>query len=290
MSDLALSIALGVALAAATGFRVFLPMLIASGAAYTGHLHLDDGFAWLGSPSALIMLSVAALVEVLAYCIPVIDNLLDVVSAPAAFIAGTILSAAVMTDMPPMVKWTAAVIAGGGVAGLTRGLTGVLRAHSTVLTGGLGNFVISTAELGGAALISFLALAAPLVAIALVALLLYMEIASPVASRRQTIERPDVGASRRLPCFGLARRPRFGRAACLAPIINNPVRPLTSDSWTRRFQFFVRLDIFVRVASCDEQNIGFSANPSYTLADRKPRVSPSAANGSEHETRRERGD
>jgi hypothetical protein len=90
MSDLALSIALGVALAAATGFRVFLPMLIASGAAYTGHLHLDDGFAWLGSPSALIMLSVAALAEILAYYIPVVDNLLDVVAAPAAFIAGTI--------------------------------------------------------------------------------------------------------------------------------------------------------------------------------------------------------
>jgi hypothetical protein len=66
------------------------------------------------------------------------------------------------------------VIAGGGVAGLTRGVTGVLRAHSTVLTGGLGNFVISTAELGGATLISFLALAAPLAAIALVALFLYL--------------------------------------------------------------------------------------------------------------------
>ena len=135
---------------------------------------LGDGFAWLGTRSALIMLSVAALVEVLAYTIPVIDNLLDVVSAPAAFIAGTILSAAVMTGMPPMVKWTAAVIAGGGVAGLTRGSLGVLRAHSTVLTGGLGNFVISTAELGGAALISFLAFAAPIAAIALVALLLYV--------------------------------------------------------------------------------------------------------------------
>ena len=60
MSDLALSIVLGVALAAATGFRVFLPMLIVSGAAYTGHLHLDSSFAWLGTPSALIMLSVAA--------------------------------------------------------------------------------------------------------------------------------------------------------------------------------------------------------------------------------------
>jgi len=172
MSDLALSIVLGVALAAATGFRVFLPMLIVSGAAYSGHLHLDSGFAWLGTPAALIMLSVAALVEVLAYYIPVVDNLLDVVAAPAAFIAGTILSAAVMTDMPPMVEWTAAIIAGGGVAGLTQGVTGILRAHSTVLTGGLGNFVISTAELGGAAVISFLALAAPVAAIALVVLFL----------------------------------------------------------------------------------------------------------------------
>ena len=172
MQDLALSIVLGVALAAATGFRVFLPMFIAGAAAHAGYLHLDDGFAWLGTPPALIMLGVAAFVEVLAYYIPVVDNLLDVAAAPAAFIAGTILSAAVMTDMPPMVKWTAAIIAGGGVAGFTRGLTGILRGHSTVLTGGLGNFVISTAELGGAVLISFLALAAPVAAVALVVLLL----------------------------------------------------------------------------------------------------------------------
>lgn len=172
MSDLALSIVLGVALAAATGFRVFLPMLIVSGAAYTGHLHLDDSFAWLGTLSALIMLSVAAVVEILAYYIPVVDNLLDVVATPAAFVAGTVVSAAVMIDAPPMMKWTAAVIAGGGVAGLTQGLTGILRAHSTVLTGGLGNSVISTLQLGGAVLISFLALAAPTIAIALVVVFL----------------------------------------------------------------------------------------------------------------------
>ena len=166
MSDFALPIVLGIALAAATGFRVFLPMLIVSAAAYTGHLSLDNSFAWLGTPAALIMLSVAALVEILAYYIPVIDNLLDSVSTPASFVAGTIVSAAVMTDVPPMVKWTAAVIAGGGIAGLTQGVTAVLRAHSTVLTGGLGNSVIATAELGGALLISFLALAAPAAAIA----------------------------------------------------------------------------------------------------------------------------
>ena len=176
MSDLALSIVLGIVLAAATGFRVFVPMLVVSAAAYSGHLHLDDSFAWLGTLSALIMLSVAALVEVAAYYVPVVDNLLDVLATPAAFIAGTIVSAAVMTDMPPMVKWTAAVIAGGGVAGLTQGLTGILRAHSTALTGGLGNPVIATAELGGAVLISFLALAAPTLAIVLVALFLFVAI------------------------------------------------------------------------------------------------------------------
>jgi hypothetical protein len=176
MSDLALSLVLGIALAAATGFRVFLPMLIVSGAAYTGHLHLDNSFAWLGTPSALIMLSVAAVAEVLAYYVPVIDNLLDTLATPAALIAGTIVSSAVMTDVPPMVKWTAAVIAGGGIAGLTQGLTGILRAHSTVLTGGLGNPVIATAELGGAVLISFLALTAPAAAIALVVLFLLVAI------------------------------------------------------------------------------------------------------------------
>ena len=176
MSDLALSIALGIALAAASGFRVFLPMLIVSGAAYIGDLQLDNSFAWLGTPSALTMLSVAALAEVLAYYVPVIDNLLDTLATPAALIAGTIVSAAVMTDVPPMVKWTAAVIAGGGIAGLTQGLTGMLRAHSTVLTGGFGNPIIATVELGGALLISFLALLAPAAAIALVMLFLLVAI------------------------------------------------------------------------------------------------------------------
>ena len=174
--DLPLSIVLGVALAAATGFRVFLPLLIVSGAAYTGHLPLADSFAWLGTPSALTMLAVAALVEILAYYVPGVDNLLDSLATPAALIAGTIVSAAVMTDVPPMVKWTAAVIAGGGVAGLTQGATTMLRANSTVLTGGIGNAVIATAELLGALLVTLLALAAPLAALGVVIFFLWLAI------------------------------------------------------------------------------------------------------------------
>lgn len=168
--DLALSIALGVGLAAAVGFRVFLPMLVMSVAAYTGHLTLSSGLEWLGTAPALVMLSVATVLEILAYYIPGVDNLLDVVAAPAALIAGTVVSAAVITDLPPIVKWTTAVIAGGGAAGLTQGLTSLLRAKSTVMTAGLGNHAVATGELGGALILSLLALAAPLAAVGVVAL------------------------------------------------------------------------------------------------------------------------
>jgi Domain of unknown function (DUF4126) len=169
--DLVLSIALGIGLAAAVGFRVFLPMLVMSVAAYSGHLTLSSGFAWLATPPALVMLSVAALLEILAYYIPGVDNLLDTIATPAALIAGTVVSAAVMTDLPPIVKWTTALIAGGGAAGLTQGLTSLLRAKSTLTTAGLGNHLVATGEIGAALALSLLSLAAPLLAVVLVALL-----------------------------------------------------------------------------------------------------------------------
>jgi hypothetical protein len=174
--ELTMSIALGIGLAAAVGFRVFLPMLVLSVAAYSGHLTLSSGFAWLGSAPAIVMLGVAAIVEILAYYVPGVDNLLDAIAAPAALIAGTVVSAAVMTDLPPIVKWTTAVIAGGGAAGLTQGLTSLLRAKSTVMTGGLGNHLIATGEWGSALVVSLLALAFPVAAVALVAIFCWFAI------------------------------------------------------------------------------------------------------------------
>lgn len=174
--DIALSIALGVGLAAATGLRLFLPLLIVSGAACAGNLPLGENFAWLATPGALILLGVAAVVEILAYYIPGVDNLLDTIATPAAFIAGTVVAAAVITDLPPMVKWATAVIAGGGIAGATQGMTALVRAKSTVFTGTLGNPVIATAESGGSLIVSLLALAAPLAAILLVVAFFWLAI------------------------------------------------------------------------------------------------------------------
>ena len=163
--DALLPVALGVALAAAVGLRVFLPLCALSVAGHLGWVTLAGEFAWLGSWPAMLMLAVAAALEVAAYYLPGIDNILDALGAPVAVLAGTVAAAAVITDLPPMVRWTTAVIAGGGMAGLTQGVTSLLRLKSTATTGGLANPVLATGELGGAALISVVALAAPLLAL-----------------------------------------------------------------------------------------------------------------------------
>lgn len=166
--EVLLSVALGIGLAAAVGLRIFLPMLVVSVAAWTGHLHLSAELAWLGTLPAMVMLGVAAVAEIAAYYLPGVDHLLDAIASPLALVAGTVLAAAVMADLPPIVKWTTAVIAGGGVAGLTYGTTALLRAKSAAATGGLGNPLVATGELGGALLVSILAIAAPIAALALV--------------------------------------------------------------------------------------------------------------------------
>jgi hypothetical protein len=107
---------------------------------------------------------------VFAYYFPGVDNLLDAVATPMAVVAGTVVAAAVMTDLPPLVKWTTAVIAGGGAAGLTQSVTSLFRAKSTATTGGLANPLIATGELGGSLLVAVLAIAAPLLALGLVVL------------------------------------------------------------------------------------------------------------------------
>jgi Domain of unknown function (DUF4126) len=181
-----LSLALGIALAAAVGLRVFVPVLVLSVAAYFGKIHLATTFDWLGTLPAVTMLGVAALAEIAAYYIPGVDNLLDTITTPLAVFAGTMMVAAPLWDMPPLIKWTAAVIAGGGAAGLTQGVTSMLRAKSTLATAGLGNSSIATGELGGALGLSVIALLFPVAAmvLALVGLGLVFWIARKLLRRK----------------------------------------------------------------------------------------------------------
>jgi len=156
----------GIGLSAACGFRILLPLLGISIAALHGYIHLAPEFQWIGTWPALIALATAALVEIGAYYIPWLDNLLDAAATPLAVAAGTIAAASVMGDLSPFLRWSLALIAGGGMAGTIQTGTAILRGVSTASTGGLANIFLSTAELAGAALTTLLALLAPVVAFA----------------------------------------------------------------------------------------------------------------------------
>ena len=167
-----LSICVGIGLAAACGFRVFVPLLLTSIAAMAGHVTLATHFQWIGTYPALITFSVATLLEVAGYYIPWVDHLLDTVATPAAIVAGTVLTASMLTDVSPLLRWSLAVIAGGGVAGVVQSGTILTRAVSTTSSGGLANPVVSTAELGLSVVASVLAIFLPLVSLVAVTLLM----------------------------------------------------------------------------------------------------------------------
>ena len=169
--DILLALCLGVALSAACGFRVFIPPFAMSLAAVYGDFELSEQFAWLGTYPATIALGIATVVEILAYYIPVIDNLLDAIEIPTAIAVGTILTGANLGDVDPVLQWTLAIIAGGGTAGVIESATTVTRLASTGFTGGMGNILLATMEALSAAILSILALTLPLLAIAIFCLI-----------------------------------------------------------------------------------------------------------------------
>lgn len=166
----------GVGLAAACGFRVFVPLFVASLAANQGFDTIGGyniaetlqvtGFDWLGSTPVTIMLGIATVAEVASYYVPWIDNLLDTIATPAAVVAGTFITGAMLPDIfgDGSFKWVFSTIAGGGSAALVQGASVVTRGASTATTGGVGNPVVSTAELGGATLTAALAVVLPIIA------------------------------------------------------------------------------------------------------------------------------
>ena len=172
LPEMLLAGAVGISLAAAVGFRIFAPMLLVGIAAKTGHIHLADGFEWLGSDLAIIMLGIAAIAEISAYFFPFFDNLLDTISAPVAMGAGTLLMASTLIEMEPWLRWAIAMVAGGGTAGLIHAATSALRLGSTASTGGLANPVFATMEVGGATALTLLAILVPLAALAVVVFLI----------------------------------------------------------------------------------------------------------------------
>ncbi|MEE3029736.1 MAG: DUF4126 domain-containing protein [Candidatus Thermoplasmatota archaeon] len=173
--DILVASSLGLGLAAASGFRVFIPPFL-----YGLFLRLDmvpisipmTGISeWMASDIGLIILGVAMIVEILGYYVPWIDNLLDTIASPAAIIAGVMMMSSTLSDTHPALQWGASIIAGGGVSGTIQIGTVATRAVSTATTGGLGNPIVSTVEAGACIACTVLAILLPFIAVILVVVL-----------------------------------------------------------------------------------------------------------------------
>ena len=159
----AVSILLGLGLAASCGFRVFVPLLVTNIASMLGYVKLAGGFEWMGSWLAFAVFTTATIVEIAAYYIPWLDNALDTISTPLAVVAGSVLTTSFIADMDPMLRWVLAIIVGGGSAGIIKGGAAVIRLGSSTLTGGIGNSLLATIENFISFLFSVLSILIPVV-------------------------------------------------------------------------------------------------------------------------------
>lgn len=145
-AEIITAIALGIALSASTGFRVFIPMLLASIAAHSNFFPATEHFEWLGSTAAMVSFGVATVVEVMAYYIPIVDNLLDAITTPLAVGAGTLLMTSVLPVDGDLLRWVTGFVVGGGAAATMQMGTVLTRLTSSKFTAGTVNPVVSTTE------------------------------------------------------------------------------------------------------------------------------------------------
>ena len=145
--EIILSLSLGLGLAAACGFRIFIPPLLMGVGSRFDLYDLEGSFIWVGEDWAIAVFAIATLLEIGGYYVPWIDNLLDTVATPAAVIGGIfVTSASLEGDVDPSIQWILATIAGGSTAGVIQLGTVATMAVSTGMTGGLGNPIVSTLE------------------------------------------------------------------------------------------------------------------------------------------------
>jgi len=176
---------MGISLAAASGFRVFLPPFLLSLAArfnVVWFLDIDligTQFEFFTSTLSIVVLGIATVAEFAAFYAPWIDNALDTIATPASIMAGVAMTAIVLEGNDPIIQWTVAIVAGGGVAATIQSATVATRGLSSTFTFGLGNSAVATGENVASVALTLIAILIPflsaLFVLLIVALLLRMK-------------------------------------------------------------------------------------------------------------------
>lgn len=162
IAGLLLALCLGLGLAAATGLRAFLPLLMVAVMARFDILGMDFGerFAWLESNTALIALSFAVVTEFVLDKVPALDTAADTVMTLVRPVLGGVVVWASFSGSDPALAPILALIA-APVALASHGGKAVVRPGVTATTAGIGNPAVSLMEDVWAFLLVVLAFLAP---------------------------------------------------------------------------------------------------------------------------------
>jgi hypothetical protein len=193
-----LALLLGVSLAASTGLNVFLPLLLLSlaGRFHVGDVTLGGSFAWLSSDAAIIALSVATVVEIVADKVPALDHLLHVVATVAKPVAGALAASAAMGGTMDLT--TAAVVGLIIGAPISLGMHTVkfsTRVLSSSTTAGFANPFVSFVEDILSAVLSLIGIFLPLLVPLALGLVFYSGWKIAKAVRQRFAKGQPAGAS-----------------------------------------------------------------------------------------------
>ncbi|UYP19819.1 DUF4126 domain-containing protein [Rhodococcus sp. Z13] len=163
---------LGLGLAAATGLRTFLPLLLLAAAVHFElfGIVLNESMQWLGSTGALVALTVATVAELVADMIPLVDNALSMIGTVTRPVAGAIAAWAAFASLDPAMAALAGIVIGAPTAlAVSTAQTGT-RMATTAGTAGFGNPVVSIVESAVSFVTSLIALIVPLLVLPLLVL------------------------------------------------------------------------------------------------------------------------
>lgn len=182
--------ALGLVLAACAGLRAFLPIFSASVAAWRSDMPLPPAMEWLDRPQTMVIFGVATLLEILGDKVPLVDHVLDSVQVVSKPVLAALAATPFLYQVSPEFAVGIGIVLGAPLALGVHGAKATARVGSTATTGGLGNPVLSVLEDVAAVAAIVIAFLAPLLALVLVAVLLFALFRFALRIRRSTRRQP----------------------------------------------------------------------------------------------------
>ncbi|MEM9536829.1 MAG: DUF4126 domain-containing protein [Cyanobacteria bacterium P01_E01_bin.45] len=139
---------LGLTLAATAGLRAWLPLLALSVLGHLDVIPLNEQLAWLASPTAIVVLAIATVLEIAADKIPAVDHAMDTLGVVIRPIAGAMAMSAAIADVDPLIAITLGIAAGGTSAEVVELSKATTRVVANVTSFGIGGRALSIAEDG----------------------------------------------------------------------------------------------------------------------------------------------